>query len=275
MKGRCPVHQGYMAGRRPVACLSLRWLHASCAMASAALRPAGRAARAGYGRVLDAAHEQNRGHAGPGLMRVRSAAAKYRVWRRTLADYSASREWRQRGWRACSCLQPVGSPGSWWSCDEAPGGIVPCGAFGVRRAACGRSRARDLPSGLCWSACCADRVRGCPCYLAAGSPRARTYSGQRRCGQITRCCLSRSEGIWRCRQERTVKPSAQPTLVRTQHLPHQRKQPLISGDAMRGCRVPVRSCPTRTGRLRLAGANTGRSLTGPTPRPGRRGGHLR
>src|SRR5579863_9200143 len=32
--------------------------------------------------------------------------------------------------------------------------------------------------------------------------------------------LRRSEAIWRCRQERTVKPSAQPTLVRTQHLPH-------------------------------------------------------
>ena len=31
--------------------------------------------------------------------------------------------------------------------------------------------------------------------------------------------LRRSEAIWRCRQERTVKPSAQPTLVRTQHLP--------------------------------------------------------
>jgi hypothetical protein len=31
--------------------------------------------------------------------------------------------------------------------------------------------------------------------------------------------LHRSEGMWRCRQERTVKPSAQPTLVRTQHLP--------------------------------------------------------
>ena len=32
-------------------------------------------------------------------------------------------------------------------------------------------------------------------------------------------CLCRSEGMWRCRQERAVKPSAQPTLVRTQHLP--------------------------------------------------------
>jgi hypothetical protein len=31
--------------------------------------------------------------------------------------------------------------------------------------------------------------------------------------------LRRSVAMWRCRQERTAKPSAQPTLVRTQHLP--------------------------------------------------------
>ena len=31
--------------------------------------------------------------------------------------------------------------------------------------------------------------------------------------------LCRSGDMWRCRQERAVKPSAQPTLVRTQHLP--------------------------------------------------------
>jgi hypothetical protein len=40
---------------------------------------------------------------------------------------------------------------------------------------------------------------------------------------ITQSRLRRSDGMWRCRQERTVKPSAQPTLVRTQHLP--RKNP--------------------------------------------------
>ncbi len=37
--------------------------------------------------------------------------------------------------------------------------------------------------------------------------------------------LCRSGGMWRCRQERSVKPSAQPTLVRTQHLPHAAKMP--------------------------------------------------
>jgi hypothetical protein len=34
-----------------------------------------------------------------------------------------------------------------------------------------------------------------------------------------RWCLRSSEAVRRCRQERSVKPSAQPTLVRTQHLP--------------------------------------------------------
>ena len=88
------------------------------------------------------------------------------------------------GWRACSCRQPAGSPGR-WSCDEAVvAGIVPWRAFGVLSCARGvpPSRARDLLSGLCWSACCPEVVRGCPCDPAAGSPQARTYSGQRRCG---------------------------------------------------------------------------------------------
>lgn len=64
-----------MVGRRLVACLSFRWLQASCAVASAVLRPAGRAARAGYFGALDAARELDRGRAGPGLVRVGSAAA--------------------------------------------------------------------------------------------------------------------------------------------------------------------------------------------------------
>ncbi len=38
-------------------------------------------------------------------------------------------------------------------------------------------------------------------------------------GGIMRGRFRRSGVIWRCRQERSVKPSAQPTLVRTQHLP--------------------------------------------------------
>jgi len=43
---------------------------------------------------------------------------------------------------------------------------------------------------------------------------------------LVKCRFRRSAGMWRCRQERTVKPSAQPTLVRTQHLP--RKSPAQS-----------------------------------------------
>jgi hypothetical protein len=48
-------------------------------------------------------------------------------------------------------------------------------------ALCGCARAGDLV----WAgqACCADAVRGCPCGPAIGSPRARTYSGQRRCSE--------------------------------------------------------------------------------------------
>ncbi len=36
---------------------------------------------------------------------------------------------------------------------------------------------------------------------------------------LVKCRFRSSVGMWRCRQERAVKPSAQPTLVRTQHLP--------------------------------------------------------
>ena len=50
-----------MAGRCPVVCVSLRWLHASCAVASAALRPA--AGRSGNGlRNLAARLEAAGGH---------------------------------------------------------------------------------------------------------------------------------------------------------------------------------------------------------------------
>ena len=51
------------------------------------------------------------------------------------------------------------------------------------REVCGRSRTKAVPSGLRWSACCADSVRGCPRDPAAGSRRVRTYSGRRRRGE--------------------------------------------------------------------------------------------
>ena len=62
-------------------------------------------------------------------------------------------------------------------------------------------------------------VRGCPWDRPAGAPACvhMVYSAPGM--SIIQYRLCRSEAIWRCRQERPVKPSAQPTLVRTQHLP--------------------------------------------------------
>jgi hypothetical protein len=138
-------------------------------------------------------------------------------------------------WRACSCLQPVGSPGRWWSCDEARRALCPVGLSGVLS----RGLSGVRPSGrgtcfqvLCWSACCTDSFLGRPCASAAGSPRARTYSGQRRHSYPHLMVFAQVRGIWRCRQESTVKPSAQPTLVRTQHLPPA-KRPVRCGNAAR------------------------------------------
>jgi hypothetical protein len=57
---------------------------------------------------------------------------------------------------------------------------------------------------------------------AAGRPGARGYghiADSVVAANIIRSRLRRSDGIWRCRQERSVKPSASPTLVRTQDLP--------------------------------------------------------
>jgi hypothetical protein len=61
--------------------------------------------------------------------------------------------------------------------------------------------------------------------------------------QIQRSLLSSlpaARAIQQCASWRTraVKPSAQPTLVRTQHLPHQREQPLTSDYLVGGCSRP-------------------------------------
>ena len=74
MKGRCLVHQEDMAGR-PWR-LPSSGCRPSCVVASAVLRLAGRAARAGYFGALDAARKLDRGRVGPGLVRVGSAAAE-------------------------------------------------------------------------------------------------------------------------------------------------------------------------------------------------------
>lgn len=52
-------------------------------------------------------------------------------------------------------------------------------------------------------------------------------------------------------RERSVKPSAQPTQVRTLHLPHQQKSPLTSMNMVRGLFSCVRLCPAVNGALRL------------------------
>ncbi len=64
-----------------------------------------------------------------------------------------------------------------------------------------------------------DGVRGCPRAGPRKLPRARTYSGQRRRAEWHTTSSTQVNSYVKGRQERTVKPSAQPTLVRTQHLP--------------------------------------------------------
>jgi hypothetical protein len=105
----------------------------------------------------------------------------------------------------------------------AVAGIVPCEAFGgLSRGRCG---VRSEPGeGTCLQVCAGQRVA----RTVSVAVRAIRRWGARRHGHIadsvaaanlTWWCLRRSGAVWRCRKESTVKPSAQPTLVRTQHLP--------------------------------------------------------
>jgi hypothetical protein len=88
------------------------------------------------------------------------------------------------------------------------------------------NRSRN-PSEVAWSArgswagqaCCADAVRGCPRGLADRSSRARTYSGQRRRSKRYPVAFAQVGGHMEMQAGEYCKPSAQPTLVRTQHLP--------------------------------------------------------
>jgi hypothetical protein len=84
-----------------------------------------------------------------------------------------------------------------------------------------RATARGIASWMRFtrSAGGADDVRGCRCDAAAGRPRSRTYSGQRQRNRCHRGSFMQVSAMWRHREDRSVKPSAQPTLVRTQHLP--------------------------------------------------------
>jgi hypothetical protein len=76
-----------------------------------------------------------------------------------------------------------------------------------------------LPAGFGTAASFPGPVRGCPCDGPPGSLRPRTYSGQRRRGEADPVVFVQVMAMWRGAEERSVKPSAQPTLVRTQHLP--------------------------------------------------------
>ncbi len=69
------------------------------------------------------------------------------------------------------------------------------------------------------SARSADSVRGCPRDRPSGCQRLRTYGGQRRHDECHSGTSTQVKTVCWDRQESTVKPSAQPTLVRTQHLP--------------------------------------------------------
>jgi hypothetical protein len=58
----------------------------------------------------------------------------------------------------------------------------------------------------------ADDVHGCPRGSALEDPRTRTHSGQRCCGRRRLPGVLRtSAGMWRCRQERFIKPLPSPT----------------------------------------------------------------
>jgi len=69
------------------------------------------------------------------------------------------------------------------------------------------------------SARSADSVRGCPRDRPSGCRRSRTYGGQRRRDECHPGAFTQVRAVCWGEEERSVKPSAQPTLVRTQHLP--------------------------------------------------------
>ena len=97
--------------------------------------------------------------------------------------------------KAIRIHEPIGISGLVY--EEAPDATPMIGDVLVKVAACGITHNElDRPLWtmvLCRVGCvrrggpvcagqtrCADAVRGCPCGRAARSPRARTYSGQRR-----------------------------------------------------------------------------------------------
>jgi hypothetical protein len=73
--------------------------------------------------------------------------------------------------------------------------------------------------------------------------------------------IRRSDYVW----QRSVKPSAWPTQVRTMDLPGQQEQCFSGADAVGLLTCSVRLNPEATGRLRLAGANARRGFPALVP----------
>jgi hypothetical protein len=174
-----------------------------------------------------------------------------------------------------------GAPGGLWKVDaryigsawHGDGWWLACRHDGL----CYAGRLRQAGSAV-WAgqACCADAVRGCPCGRAARSPRARTYSGQRRCSEHdpvmfaqVRDHMKVQEGAV-CKTVGSAYVGSNPTPATTSA-----NSPSPARIRWRAVAFPVRLCPAETGRLRLAGANTGRSFTGPRSRHRCNGGRLR
>jgi hypothetical protein len=100
--------------------------------------------------------------------------------------------------------------------------------------------------------------------------RPRTHSGRQRPGNAPRAAYALVSGLALGEEGRAVKPSAQPTLVRTQHLPHQRKDSLTSSYMVKGSLLLVGLYAAGGGHVQVAVANTCASpgsLTAPA-RPG-------
>ena len=92
----------------------------------------------------------------------------------------------------------------------------------LSRAKCATAKAGSPSAAACGFRYCGvppSPVRGCTRNGPPGSPRPRTYGGQRRRGEADPVVFVQVMAIWWGAEERSVKPSAQPTLVRTQHLP--------------------------------------------------------
>jgi hypothetical protein len=194
MRGRCPVYREDMAGRRLVACLSLRWLRVVCGgFGCPAARGAGRTCRdTGFGgEHRRTVPRRGNGASGGGVPARACSRPAARV-----GDGAATRRW----WRALCRV-----------------GLSVCCAVARRRAA----GAGEVPA---FRFVLVSVFRGrCPWLsVRAGGWGAGGHGHMAdsvAAAGLARWRLRRSKGIWGCRRERTVKPSAQPTLVRTQHLP--------------------------------------------------------